>query len=210
MPLLHDLSCLTVLSPACMLPTGLGMPSLVWEVPCGEWSHDAQHWKLSPGVSVCPSLWHHTPWVTWGGAQGGVSPGILTPHAASAGLQATFDRDWQAGRITHDSYRNGSEDGALAYKLLIQTGNKKEPFNFNQVSSDRAGLAGLGMTLPQLLSSCPLLVSPTADHAAAGGRERHHPPRHLLHLPDGVGQQRPPGLCRFPGQLLPPTPRVDS
>lgn len=153
MPLLHDLPCLTVLSPACMLPTGLGMPSLVWEVPWGEWSQDAQHWKLSPGVSVCPSLWHHTPWVTRGGAQGGVSPGILTPHAASPGLQATFDRDWQAGRITHDSYRNGSEDGALAYKLLIQTGNKKEPFNFNQVSSDRAGLAGLGMTLPQLPSS---------------------------------------------------------
>ncbi|KFO64544.1 Protein patched 1, partial [Corvus brachyrhynchos] len=76
------------------------------------------------------------------------------------GLQATFDRDWQAGRITHDSYRNGSEDGALAYKLLIQTGNKKEPFNFNQVSSDRAGLTGLGMTPPQLPSSCPLLVFP--------------------------------------------------
>ncbi|KFW68906.1 Protein patched 1, partial [Pygoscelis adeliae] len=55
------------------------------------------------------------------------------------GLQATFDRDWQAGRITHDSYRNGSEDGALAYKLLIQTGNKKDPFNFNQVHGDRAG-----------------------------------------------------------------------
>uniref|UniRef100_A0A8B9CJH1 Patched 2 n=1 Tax=Anser brachyrhynchus TaxID=132585 RepID=A0A8B9CJH1_9AVES len=53
------------------------------------------------------------------------------------GLQATFDRDWQAGRITHDSYRNGSEDGALAYKLLIQTGNKKEPFNFNQLTTRR-------------------------------------------------------------------------
>uniref|UniRef100_A0A8B9S9C2 Patched 2 n=1 Tax=Apteryx owenii TaxID=8824 RepID=A0A8B9S9C2_APTOW len=53
------------------------------------------------------------------------------------GLQATFDRDWQAGRITHDSYRNGSEDGVLAYKLLIQTGNKKEPFNFNQLTTRR-------------------------------------------------------------------------
>uniref|UniRef100_A0A669PDD7 Patched 2 n=1 Tax=Phasianus colchicus TaxID=9054 RepID=A0A669PDD7_PHACC len=53
------------------------------------------------------------------------------------GLQATFDRDWQAGRITYDSYRNGSEDGALAYKLLIQTGNKKEPFNFNQLTTRR-------------------------------------------------------------------------
>lgn len=97
-------------------------------------------------------------------------------HSASPGLQATFDRDWKAGRITHDSYRNGSEDGALAYKLLIQTGNKKEPFNFNQVGGHRAGLTGLGMSLPQLPSSCPLLISPVADHAATGGREWHHPP----------------------------------
>ncbi|KFR00290.1 Protein patched 1, partial [Nipponia nippon] len=76
------------------------------------------------------------------------------------GLQATFDRDWQAGRITHDSYRNGSEDGALAYKLLIQTGNKKEPFNFNQVCGDGAGVTGLGMMLCPLPCSCPLLLSP--------------------------------------------------
>uniref|UniRef100_A0A672UVU7 Patched 2 n=1 Tax=Strigops habroptila TaxID=2489341 RepID=A0A672UVU7_STRHB len=66
-----------------------------------------------------------------------VPQGMLTHHTASPGLQATFDRDWQAGRITHDSYRNGSEDGALAYKLLIQTGNKKEPFNFNQLTTRR-------------------------------------------------------------------------
>ncbi|KAG5285539.1 hypothetical protein AALO_G00004540 [Alosa alosa] len=53
------------------------------------------------------------------------------------GLQATFDADWEAGRITHDSYRNGSEDGALAYKLLIQTGSKKDPFNYSQLTSRR-------------------------------------------------------------------------
>lgn len=75
----------------------------------------------------------------------GMPRGLLTPHAVSPGLQATFDRDWQAGRITHDSYRNGSEDGALAYKLLIQTGNKKEPFNFNQVGGHRAGDGAMGL-----------------------------------------------------------------
>uniref|UniRef100_A0A8C2D9T0 Patched 2 n=1 Tax=Cyprinus carpio TaxID=7962 RepID=A0A8C2D9T0_CYPCA len=53
------------------------------------------------------------------------------------GLQATFDADWEAGRITYDSYRNGTEDGALAYKLLIQTGSKKEPFNYSQLTSRR-------------------------------------------------------------------------
>uniref|UniRef100_A0A8C1XGN8 Patched 2 n=1 Tax=Cyprinus carpio TaxID=7962 RepID=A0A8C1XGN8_CYPCA len=53
------------------------------------------------------------------------------------GLQATFDADWEAGRITYDSYRNGTEDGALAYKLLIQTGSKKDPFNYSQLTSRR-------------------------------------------------------------------------
>ncbi|KAM8930314.1 protein patched homolog 2 [Pelodytes ibericus] len=53
------------------------------------------------------------------------------------GLQAAFDRDWESGRITQDNSRNGTEDGVLAYKLLIQTGNKKEPFNLNQLTSRR-------------------------------------------------------------------------
>ncbi|KAL3055139.1 hypothetical protein OYC64_017944 [Pagothenia borchgrevinki] len=53
------------------------------------------------------------------------------------GLQSAFDADWLAGRITSDSYRNGTEDGALAYKLLIQTGSKKEPFNYGQLTARR-------------------------------------------------------------------------
>lgn len=65
---------------------------------------------------------------------------LLSSLLASShvGLQAAFDADWQAGRITADSYRNGTEDGALAYKLLIQTGSKKEPFNYSQVSPHAA------------------------------------------------------------------------
>ncbi|KFU96339.1 Protein patched 1, partial [Chaetura pelagica] len=80
------------------------------------------------------------------------------------GLQATFDRDWQAGRITHDSYRNGSEDGALAYKLLIQTGNKKEPFNFNQVCGDRDRRTLLPLALNLLCIPAPWCP---ARHGAA-------------------------------------------
>uniref|UniRef100_A0A8C7ZH48 Patched 1 n=1 Tax=Oryzias sinensis TaxID=183150 RepID=A0A8C7ZH48_9TELE len=38
------------------------------------------------------------------------------------GLQEAFDKDWQAGRITHSSYKNGSDDGILAYKLLVVNG----------------------------------------------------------------------------------------
>ncbi|KAF0046979.1 hypothetical protein F2P81_000612 [Scophthalmus maximus] len=62
---------------------------------------------------------------------------ILCPTSQAQRLQAAFDADWQAGRITADSYRNGTEDGALAYKLLIQTGSKKEPFNYSQLTSRR-------------------------------------------------------------------------
>lgn len=50
-----------------------------------------------------------------------------------AGLQQAFDKDWEAGRITLNSYKNGSDDGVLAYKLLVQTGRRDKPINFNQV-----------------------------------------------------------------------------
>lgn len=50
-----------------------------------------------------------------------------------AGLQEAFDEDWQAGRLNSVGYLNGTEDGILAYKLLIQTGSEKEPLNYNLV-----------------------------------------------------------------------------
>ncbi|KAM8789444.1 protein patched homolog 2 isoform 2-T2 [Rhynchonycteris naso] len=60
------------------------------------------------------------------------------------GIQAAFDQDWASGRITHHSYRNGSEDGALAYKLLVQTGDAQEPLDFSQLTTrklvDKEGL----------------------------------------------------------------------
>lgn len=51
------------------------------------------------------------------------------------GLQQAFDKDWEDGRITLNSYKNGSDDGVLAYKLLVQTGRRDKPINFNQVCS---------------------------------------------------------------------------
>lgn len=50
-----------------------------------------------------------------------------------AGLQEAFDKDWQAGRITQGNYRNGSDDGVLAYKLLVQTGRRDKPVDINLV-----------------------------------------------------------------------------
>ncbi|KFO07045.1 Protein patched 1, partial [Balearica regulorum gibbericeps] len=116
------------------------------------------------------------------------------------GLQATFDRDWQAGRITHDSYRNGSEDGALAYKLLIPTGNKKEPFNFNQVCGDGAGVTGLGTALvlpaekppPPCPQSAPRVVpSPVVPSQASG----------CLSCPLAVPAAQPLEFAQFPFYL---------
>lgn len=51
------------------------------------------------------------------------------------GLQQAFDKDWEAGRITTNSYKNASDDGVLAYKLLVQTGRREKPINVNQVCS---------------------------------------------------------------------------
>lgn len=53
---------------------------------------------------------------------------------APTGLQRAFDEDWEAGRITLNNYRNGSDDGVLAYKLLVQTGRRDKPINLKQAS----------------------------------------------------------------------------
>lgn len=50
------------------------------------------------------------------------------------GLQEAFDKDWEAGRITLNNYRNGSDAGVLAYKLLVQTGRRDRPINQKQAS----------------------------------------------------------------------------
>ncbi|XP_053323455.1 protein patched homolog 1 isoform X2 [Spea bombifrons] len=53
------------------------------------------------------------------------------------GLQDTFDREWNAGIITYNNYRNGSDDAVLAYKLLIQTGNSDKPIDISQLTKQR-------------------------------------------------------------------------
>lgn len=45
-----------------------------------------------------------------------------------AGLQEAFDRDWKLGCIRREKwFANASEDGILAYKLLVQTGRVDNP-----------------------------------------------------------------------------------
>ncbi|CAM4713375.1 protein patched homolog 1-like isoform X4 [Lepidochelys kempii] len=97
------------------------------------------------------------------------------------GLQAAFDKEWQAGRITRDSYRNGSEDGALAYKLLIQTGNKKEPFNYNQLTTRRL-VDENGIIPPETFYIClTVWVSNDPLGVAASHANFYPPPPEWMH-----------------------------
>ncbi|XP_044239836.2 protein patched homolog 2 isoform X1 [Ursus arctos] len=97
------------------------------------------------------------------------------------GIQAAFDQDWASGRISRHSCRNGSEDGALAYKLLIQTGDAQEPLDFNQLTTrklvDKEGLIPpevfyVGLTM--WVSSDPLGL-------AASQANFYPPPPEWLH-----------------------------
>ncbi|XP_037355508.1 protein patched homolog 2 isoform X2 [Talpa occidentalis] len=97
------------------------------------------------------------------------------------GIQAAFDQDWASGRITRHSYRNGSEDGALAYKLLIQTGDAQEPLDFSQLTTrklvDKEGL------IPPELFYMGLTVWVSSDPLglAASQANFYPPPPEWLH-----------------------------
>uniref|UniRef100_A0A671TMG3 Patched 1 n=1 Tax=Sparus aurata TaxID=8175 RepID=A0A671TMG3_SPAAU len=100
------------------------------------------------------------------------------------GLQQAFDKDWEAGRITLNSYRNGSDDGVLAYKLLVQTGRRDKPINFNQLTRQRLvdadGIINPGafyIYLTAWVSNDPVA------YAASQANIRPHPPEWLHDLP---------------------------
>lgn len=56
-------------------------------------------------------------------------------HLHFLGLQDAFDSDWETGKIMPNNYKNGSDDGVLAYKLLVQTGSRDKPIDISQVRS---------------------------------------------------------------------------
>uniref|UniRef100_H0WM44 Patched 1 n=1 Tax=Otolemur garnettii TaxID=30611 RepID=H0WM44_OTOGA len=53
------------------------------------------------------------------------------------GLQDAFDNDWETGKIMPNNYKNGSDDGVLAYKLLVQTGSGDKPIDISQLTKQR-------------------------------------------------------------------------
>uniref|UniRef100_A0A4W5QZ33 Patched 1 n=1 Tax=Hucho hucho TaxID=62062 RepID=A0A4W5QZ33_9TELE len=107
------------------------------------------------------------------------------------GLQAAFDQDWEAGRITQSSYRNGSDDGVLAYKLLVQTGRRDKPINFNQLTRQRLvdadGIINPGafyIYLTAWVSNDPVA------YAASQANIRPHPPEWLHDRTDSMPETR--------------------
>ncbi|XP_045081709.1 protein patched homolog 1 isoform X1 [Coregonus clupeaformis] len=107
------------------------------------------------------------------------------------GLQAAFDQDWEAGRITQSSYRNGSDDGILAYKLLVQTGRRDKPINFNQLTRQRLvdadGIINPGafyIYLTAWVSNDPVA------YAASQANIRPHPPEWLHDRTDSMPETR--------------------
>ncbi|KAM8866171.1 protein patched homolog 1 [Synchiropus picturatus] len=107
------------------------------------------------------------------------------------GLQQAFDRDWEAGRITLNSYRNGSDDGVLAYKLLVQTGRREKPINFNLLTRHRLvdadGIINPGafyIYLTAWVSNDPVA------YAASQANIRPHPPEWIHDRTDSMPETR--------------------
>uniref|UniRef100_A0A667XBT0 Patched 1 n=1 Tax=Myripristis murdjan TaxID=586833 RepID=A0A667XBT0_9TELE len=103
------------------------------------------------------------------------------------GLQQAFDRDWEAGRITFHSYKNGSDDGVLAYKLLVQTGRRDKPINFNLRLVDADGIINPGafyIYLTAWVSNDPMA------YAASQANIRPHPPEWLHDPTDSMPETR--------------------
>lgn len=62
----------------------------------------------------------------------------LISHFNVPGLQTAFDRDWKNGCITSEFwFKNASDEGILAYKLLVQTGHVDNPIDKSLVTQVR-------------------------------------------------------------------------
>ncbi|RXM35062.1 Protein patched-like 1 [Acipenser ruthenus] len=107
------------------------------------------------------------------------------------GLQDAFDSDWEAGKITYNNYNNGSDDGVLAYKLLVQTGNRDKPINFNQLTKQRLVDADGIINPNSFYSYLTAWVSndPVA-YAASQANIRPHPPEWFHEKADYVPKTR--------------------
>ncbi|KAM9393764.1 protein patched homolog 1 isoform 2-T2 [Pholidichthys leucotaenia] len=103
------------------------------------------------------------------------------------GLQQAFDKDWEAGRITETNYRNGSDDGVLAYKLLVQTVPREKRLTRNLLTRQRLVDADGVINPGAFYSYLTAWVSndPVA-YAASQANIRPHPPEWIHDPTDSV------------------------
>ncbi|XP_051525361.1 protein patched homolog 1-like isoform X2 [Myxocyprinus asiaticus] len=107
------------------------------------------------------------------------------------GLQEAFDRDWREGRITQGNYRNGSDDGVLAYKLLVQTGRREKPVNINLLTRRRLVDAdGIINPNPFYIYLSAWVSNDPVAYAASQANIRPHPPEWLHDRSDSIAVSR--------------------
>ncbi|KAI5094979.1 protein patched-like 1, partial [Silurus meridionalis] len=107
------------------------------------------------------------------------------------GLQDAFDKDYEAGKITQKDYENGSDDGVLAYKLLVQTGSREKPINLNLLTRHRLVDAD-GIINPKafyIYLTAWVSNDPVA-YAASQANIRPHPPEWIHDRTDSISISR--------------------
>ncbi|XP_064411641.1 protein patched homolog 1 [Latimeria chalumnae] len=135
-----------------------------------------------------------TKWTLSSFAEKHYAPFLLKPNTKSVaqlGLQDAFDREWEAGNITYNNYKNGSDDGVLAYKLLVQTGKRDKPIDFSQLTKQRLVDAD-GIINPNAFSiylTAWVSNDPVA-YAASQANIRPHPPEWVHDKADYMPETR--------------------
>ncbi|XP_027023016.2 protein patched homolog 1 isoform X1 [Tachysurus fulvidraco] len=107
------------------------------------------------------------------------------------GLQDAFDKDYEAGKITQKDYENGSDDGVLAYKLLVQTGCREKPINLDLLTRHRLVDAD-GIINPKafyIYLTAWVSTDPLA-YAASQANIRPHPPEWIHDRTDSISISR--------------------
>ncbi|XP_031685610.1 protein patched homolog 1-like isoform X1 [Oncorhynchus kisutch] len=106
-------------------------------------------------------------------------------------LQEAFDQDWEAGWITQSSYKNGSDDGVLAYKLLVQTGRRERPISVNQLTRQRLVDAdGIINPVAFYIYLTAWVSNDPVAYAASQANIRPHPPEWLHDRTDSMFETR--------------------
>ncbi|KAF0297659.1 Protein patched [Amphibalanus amphitrite] len=101
-------------------------------------------------------------------------------------LQSAFDRDWRLGLIDNERWhQNASEEGVLAYKLLVQTGRVDDPINKSQLPRNR--LVENGIINPKAFYNyLTAWASNDALAYSASGAQLRPEPKQWLHVPGDV------------------------